>query len=226
MSGTVAKLELPVDEFALHSTLHAVEGIEFEIERVVAYDTDRIMPLVWVTRADFDALDAALEEDPSVDEIELVSDLEDERLYQMGWVEQIDTLIEILVEERGTVIAAFGTETGWNLRILFPDRDCLSRTYDHCTEQDLSMTVTSVYDLDEGRQGRFGLTDEQQDLLTVAFDRGYYAIPRETTLAELAEELDASHQALSERLRRAHRNVVNNTVIIGEEGAENPAEGG
>ncbi|MCH7662218.1 MAG: prepilin peptidase, partial [Euryarchaeota archaeon] len=74
--------------------------------------------------------------------------------------------------------------------------------------------------------GRFGLTDDQQDVLTIAFDRGYYAIPRETTLSELADDLDASHQALSERMRRAHRNVVKNTVIIGEEGSKNPNEGG
>jgi predicted DNA binding protein len=224
MSGTVAKLELPSDEFALRSTLETVEGIEFEIERVVAYETDRVMPLVWVTRADLDAVDDALENDPSVEDLELLSDLSDERLYQMKWVEQIDTLIEILVEENGTIISAFGTEAGWNLRVIFPDRDSLSRTYDHCTERDLSMEVVSVYDLDEGRQGRFGLTDDQQDVLATAFDRGYYSIPRETTLSELADDLDASHQALSERMRRAHRNVVKNTVVIGENGSENPAE--
>lgn len=226
MSGTVAKLELPADEFALRSTLETIEGIEFEIERVVAYESGRIMPLVWVTRADLEAVDEALEDDPSVEDLELLSDLGDERLYQMEWIEQIDTLIEILVEENGTVIAAYGTEDGWNLRVIFPDRDSLSRTYDHCTERGLSMEVVSVYELDEGRQGRFGLTDDQQDVLTVAFDRGYYAIPRETTLSELADDLDASHQALSERMRRAHRNVVKNTVIIGEEGSKNPNEGG
>lgn len=226
MSGTVAKLELPADEFALHRTLSTLDGIQFEIERVVAYETERIMPLVWVTRADFDTVDGALEDDSSVANVELLSDLDDERLYQMEWVERIDTLIEILVEEHGTVIAAFGTEKGWNLRVIFPDRDSLSRTYDHCTEQGLSMNIASVYDLDEGRQGRFGLTDDQQDLLTVAFDQGYYAIPRDCTLAELADDLEASHQALSERMRRAHRNVVKNAVIIGEDGSENPAEGG
>lgn len=224
MGGTVAKLELPAEEFALYDTLDALGEVEFEVERVVAYDTDRVMPLVWVTRTDFDTIEDELANDPSVEEVELLSDLDDERLYRMAWVERIDTLIEILVEEHGTVIAAFGTERGWNLRVIFPDRDSLSRTYDYCTDHGLSLEVVSVYDLDEGRQGRFGLTDDQQDALTVAFDRGYYDIPRECTLAELADEVGSSHQALSERIRRAHRNVVKNTVIIGEEGSENPAD--
>lgn len=106
--------------------------------------------------------------------------------------------------------------------MLFPDHDSLSRTYEYCTERGLSMDIQKIYDLDEGRQGRFRLTDDQQDILAVAFDRGYYKVPRRVTLSGIADEFDVSHQALSERLRRAHENLINNTVIIGGKGVEEP----
>ncbi|MFC7142999.1 helix-turn-helix domain-containing protein [Halosimplex aquaticum] len=60
--------------------------------------------------------------------------------------------------------------------------------------------------------GGFHLTDEQFTTVKAALDRGYYKVPREATLEELANELDVSHQALSERLRRGHRTLIENVI--------------
>lgn len=46
------------------------------------------------------------------------------------------------------------------------------------------------------------LTDNQRKLLATAHREGYYKVPRETTQAELAEELDISPGTISERLQR------------------------
>lgn len=217
MSGTVVEIGLEAEEFALWETIRAYDDINFEIERIVAHDPDCVMPYVWADGPQFDDLDDVLTEDDSVDEFELLADLGDERLYQMDWVARIETLIRILVDEDGTVLSAQGNSEGWSLRILFPDRESLSKTHDYCKENGLSMSIHAIYDIDEGRKGRFGLTDEQQNTLELAFEKGYYEIPREMAMDDLASELDISHQALSERLRRAHRNVVENTVIIGRQ---------
>ncbi|MUV89266.1 hypothetical protein GJ629_04600 [Halapricum sp. CBA1109] len=45
-------------------------------------------------------------------------------------------------------------------------------------------------------------------MLQLAVRRGYFTIPREVTLSELAAELDLSSQAASERLRRGIRTLV------------------
>ncbi len=47
------------------------------------------------------------------------------------------------------------------------------------------------------------LTEKQRHTLEVALELGYFETPRDITLKELAAELDITHQALSERLRRA-----------------------
>lgn len=159
-----------------------------------------------------------LERDESIEGFELLSEFDDEQLYRMEWVEQIQTLVQILVEEDGSILAAFGDASGWELRVLFSDRDSLSRTYDYCQEAGLTMDVHSIYRLDDGREGRFGLTDEQQDTLVAAYDRGYFDVPGAITLTDLAEDLGISHQALSERLRRGEKSVLENTVVIGDDG--------
>lgn len=52
------------------------------------------------------------------------------------------------------------------------------------------------------------LTDRQRELLEAAVDAGYYAVPRETTLTELAERLDVAQSTLSETLHRAESAIV------------------
>jgi predicted DNA binding protein len=46
----------------------------------------------------------------------------------------------------------------------------------------------------------------------LAVRRGYYDIPRRTSMGELAAELGISDQAVSERLRRAIVALVRNTM--------------
>ncbi|MCO8244248.1 MULTISPECIES: bacterio-opsin activator domain-containing protein [unclassified Haladaptatus] len=219
MVGTVVEVEIPADEFALWETLMEHENIEFEIERVVAHESKRVMPFVWASGGEGD-MESILEEDTSVENLQLLADLDEEQLYQMEWTDRIQTLIHILVDEEATVLSASGNSNHWHLRILFPDRDALSDTYDYCRENDLTLDIRNIYELEQGRKGRFGLTDEQQDTLTLAFERGYYDIPREASAENLAGDLDVSHQAISERLRRGHRSLVKNTLIIGRNADE------
>ncbi|AGB37152.1 helix-turn-helix domain-containing protein [Natronococcus occultus] len=218
MGGTVAEIELSPAEFVLEETIDDIEGLECEGERIVANADGEVMPFLWVDAPDLEGIEAAFESDETVDNVQLLADVDGERLYQMDWVRRVDALVQMLVEEEGTVLSAAGDADGWQFRLLFPDRDSLSRTNDYCRSNGIRFTLHSVYSLEEGRQGRFGLTDDQQDTLEMAFERGYYQIPREADMMALAEEIDISHQALSERLRRAHRSLVQNTVVIGQDG--------
>ncbi|MFW5935328.1 MAG: helix-turn-helix domain-containing protein [Halolamina sp.] len=52
------------------------------------------------------------------------------------------------------------------------------------------------------------LTDRQRDILEAAFEAGYYAWPRETSGAALAEELGISQPTLSEHLTTAERKLL------------------
>jgi predicted DNA binding protein len=218
MSATIAEVELHADEFTLYDSLSALDGLQYEVERFVASGSDRVMPYVWASGEEFSSeeINAALAEDASVEHVELLADLGDEWLYQMDWIDDIDTLVQILVEEEGTILAATGNQRVWHLRILFSERESLSRTYEYCEENGLAFRLANLYKVDDGRKGRFGLRSGQQDTLETAYERGYYKVPRNASASDLGEELGITHQAVSERLRRAHERLVENTIILGK----------
>lgn len=57
------------------------------------------------------------------------------------------------------------------------------------------------------------LTDRQREVLEVAFDNGYYDLPRSTSTKELATELDLDDSTVAEHLQRAERNIF--TAVLG-----------
>ncbi|MFC4987886.1 bacterio-opsin activator domain-containing protein [Saliphagus infecundisoli] len=226
MTGTIAELRVGLEDFALKHSLETVTGLSCQVERVVATDPETLMPFLWVEtpQSALTELEDAFATDDTIDQVDCITDLDEERLYQMQWVENVDLLVQIFVEEDGTVLSASGTAEGWHLRLLFPTRDALSRTHDYCRSNGIDCELLTIYNVDEGRRGRFGLTDAQQDTMTAAFERGYYEIPRELNTEELAAEFDISHQALSERLRRGHKALVKNTLMIGPRGTNGDRE--
>ncbi|WP_306059534.1 helix-turn-helix domain-containing protein [Natronococcus wangiae] len=216
--STIAELAIPAEEFALWHTLDATTGLDVEIERVVAYDPDHVMPYVWLLGDEATLADAddALAADSTVDEAELLSDIGGERLYRMNWIDDVTVILHLLTEEQATVLDATVENTQWRFRVLFPERDALSRTYEFATDQGVSIDLQKIHRLDETRHGRFDLTDAQHETLVAALDRGYYDIPRTIDMEKLSDELEISHQALSERLRRAHRALVEEAIGVDE----------
>lgn len=220
---TIAELELPADEFALWETLDAVPETRFEVVRVVARDQNCAIPYLWVRSDDLPALEDALANDPSVEAATLLEELDGEYLFRMAWTYQIRILIHILVEEEATVLNARGGNDRWHFRILFPTRDSLSTTHEFCEEADFTIDLKRVYELDSTRHGRFGLTKSQYETLTTALELGYYDIPRGIDLEGLATEFDISYQSVSERLRRGHRNFIQNALGWGSADVEEAA---
>ncbi|WP_049902722.1 helix-turn-helix domain-containing protein [Halococcus agarilyticus] len=215
--STISEVSIGATTFALGDTLEAVPEATFDVERVVAHDDDHVMPFVWVTAPDRAALEAAFADDPSVVDIELLSELDDEWLYRMEWVSHVQFVVHAIVEEGATVLDAHSGRGRWQLRILFPDRASLSRTYESCEGHDIDIDIETIYEMDNERHGRYGLTDDQSVTLTTAFEHGFYEVPRGVSVADLADELDISHQALSERFRRAHGTLIENSLIMGRE---------
>ncbi|OVE83063.1 helix-turn-helix domain-containing protein [Natronolimnobius baerhuensis] len=56
------------------------------------------------------------------------------------------------------------------------------------------------------------LTERQRDVLTLAVEWGYYDLPRETTTADLADEIGVSRRTVEDHLRRAERKLLTSLV--------------
>jgi predicted DNA binding protein len=210
--GTIAELSIPTTEFALRESLVAVPDTTLEVERVAAHSKGRFMPFIWVRTTDFNRFEAALREDPTVGEIERLSALESERLYRMDWVDPAHP-VHVILNCDSTILSATGTDEHWRLRILFSDREALSAAHDRCCSSDLDFEITSIYELEGEHRGQYSLTTDQHETLVEGARRGYYNVPRDITLGEFAVSLGISHQALSERLRRGHRNLIESALL-------------
>ena len=172
--ATIIEFSFPTEEFALEETLDTHPEAHIEIERVVADDPDRITPYMWVRTDDFDAFEAALEDDPTVEEVTMFSDTGEERSYQMTWTGPIDFLVQVLTEYSGTITHADGSAGRWDLRVVFPDREALSRAYEAAQEAGFQFNVQTIYGSEDPRGVRYGLTETQRNTLVEAFEAGYF----------------------------------------------------
>ena len=212
----IVKGSVPASEFALHHVLTSCPDVEIEVERIVKSGEKAVIPLVWERGDDREAFEAALDDDPTVEDYSLLAEFENERLYRMEWIEQVRLLLQMLTSSKATVLDAVGQHDRWYLRIMYPDRDLLSNTHEFCEEFGLTFEVEAVREMEGEPAGRYSLTENQYEAMVTALERGYYDVPREVTLEDLADELGTSHQALSELLRRGTRGLIEDALVVGE----------
>ena len=191
-------------DFAFDDALTAAPDVSVSFEQVVPASADEL-PYVWVTGPGVDVFEDAAGRDARADLTQLTA-VSDSRLYEVAWTE-VPPLLDALTA-CGGVLLEVNADRRWFFRVRFPDHDAVSAFYDRLP--DVALEVDRVWTLTDEfeRDARYGLTLEQREAVTLAFDRGYFSTPRDTTLSALADELDISQQALSDRVRRANEKVL------------------
>lgn len=117
-----------------------------------------------------------------------------------------------LVDLRTHPTGATVTERGWRVRAQFADRGDLAVFRDACETADVGFRLLRLSEEIADAADDFGLTQPQNEALLTAFEMGYFDVPREATLSDIAAELDTTTSALSERLRRGQRTLIEQTV--------------
>ena len=205
-------LECSIDaaEFRLGRVLSGPEEQAFELERIVPIEDELIIPLVWVRGADQAAVLERLESVAVVEDVDRLEWIDDRALYRIDWAGSPTDLVGAIAAADGSVLEGHGTPDEWHFQLRFPDQERLTRFHEDVREWGIRLTVERTYQFAslDGDGNAFGLTEEQRVALTLALERGYFETPREVGLAELAGELDITRQALSRRIRRANRSVL------------------
>ncbi|MXV61269.1 helix-turn-helix domain-containing protein [Natronorubrum sp. JWXQ-INN-674] len=214
---TVVELEIPADRLGAARTFDRVPTFECEIGGMIGDSP----PLVWASGPDRATVHAALEADQSVNVIASLTDSRQEYyesengtdgserwLFQLEFGDGIKLFQQIVAEHGGAILAARGADGTWSVKLLFHDRGSLSECYALFEQYDFNVEVTRLSGIDDFASARTPLTQTQYETICKAHELGYFDVPRKITLKELAAELDVSHQALSERLRRCHAALV------------------
>lgn len=210
-----AEFSLPVTAFPPSGRLKTTPNVTAELERVVP--TGSVTHYLWFVGDEYDTAIENLRGDPNIESMQTLDELDGRALVRIHW-ERLETpLFELIEENGGWLVDATGTAEGWSVALRFPTQDALARFYENCRQRGITLELRSINESGFGnRDLDYGLTQAQRETVEAAFESGYFDVPRQTTLSDLAENLGVSEQAVSERLRRGLMKFLTATLRAGE----------
>lgn len=212
----IVELQVPGEEFTLGRILDSLDQGHIAFETTVPTGEGSV-PLFWVYNGDTDRFEASVKDHAMVEGLRRLDEFQDRTLYALDWHADTDILLTTIRAHDAHLLAASRTDTLWTLELRFPNHEALSEFQTDADANDLSLSVHRLYNpIRPDAKASYGLTDPQREALEFAVTSGHYAVPRETSTIELAEELGISDQSVSERLRRAIVTLVSNTLLSNE----------
>lgn len=216
----VAEFEINCDSLPLVAVAAAVPDATVLLDLQFNHG-NRPLFLATVTGGSRRDIETALTNTVDVGKWTLIGQADETRRYQAtparGLEEQLGDQIDDLagleslatadaIIERIEVLTNGWRQTGW-----FANRDA----FDSFSSFWQSNGGFELHRLTRDRTAESpgdGLTNRQHEALRTAYELGYFDVPRRTSLEEIAAELDISASSVSERLRRAQTQIVQETV--------------
>ncbi|WP_254544122.1 helix-turn-helix domain-containing protein [Halomarina pelagica] len=210
--ATVMEFTSPADEFPLGSIFETLRGVTVELERLIPHDT-LIIPYFWVRGAEAEDIEASFESHAGVTGIRLIDNVDDEYLMRVKWEREYVGVLSALGESDIALLSGIGTKDGWHFEVRGESQEAIGEFRTYCQEHDIPIKITALHALTPMQGDGYELTATQREALVLAYQRGYFDSPRESSLEEVAEELGITQQSLSSRLRRGHRRLIGGTLI-------------
>jgi hypothetical protein len=203
-------LETPV----VRTGIRAAPEMSITVEQQTSRESKPFAITFWASDGDFEEFEAGLADDPTVDSAAVLAEVDDQRLYQVELTAEGNDQMtyHAWADLGGVFVSSHRVGDGWRVRIRFPDREALREYVDYCERCDLAFDLRQLYDAGREIGDELGLTDRQHETLATATEMGYFEVPRQAELEDLAEVLGVSRQAVSERLRRATETLVRATI--------------
>lgn len=166
-------------------------------------------PALVVSGDDVAGVVRAIRSGPSVEDVTVVDDAGDEAVLRLTWDGTVSELSEGVRDAGGTVLSASARNDAWTFDLRFDDQGAASRFYTGYDDTDYPLVVHQMSPQGAVHRGsKERVTAEQREVLERAVAKGYFEVPRRTTLVELASEFGISDTAVSQRLRRGLAGVL------------------
>lgn len=214
------EITVPLGVLGITDDQHLPEGTSLEFERIASVSGCGSPSLV-VSGADVTAVVRSIQGRSTVEDVEVVSENGDKTVVRLRWDGAVPDILERVRENDGTVLSGVAQNGVWTFELRFTNQASGSRFYTQYDDPDNPLTVRRVNPQRNGHRIPLDrLTPEQRDALSRAAKRGYFEVPRRTTLQELAGQLDISDTAVSQRLRRGIMNLLEDPAYASLESVE------
>ncbi|WP_231189822.1 helix-turn-helix domain-containing protein [Haladaptatus sp. DYF46] len=209
----VAEVSLSGPDLLLSPTIKAVSDVTIETEHLTGTTPKHLF--ISVRGEDFETFERELQQDYTVAEPVLVETYEGRRVYRLEPVSTVELIAPRCPELDARILDVESGDGGWVVRMQIPTRQALVSFREYCLENDVTFRVNQLGNATDHKETDVvGLTEKQKQLLRMAFECGYYEIPRRISQNELAHELDISTSAISQRLRRDTEQLIGSALAV------------
>ena len=207
LMGVVTELSVPGTAFALGDILRRCPDATVELDRIVPTGR-RVCPYLWVTTRDHSQFRETVESDQSVESLRLVEKTNDTGLYHFDWQPESGSILDCVSRSEAAVLDVNGTASRWEFTLRFDTHEHVRQFQEACADRDIPLSIDTVTSGSAGDSPSELLSPCQRETIALALERGYFDVPRRTTLVQLAEELSISDQAVSARIRRGIKQLA------------------
>lgn len=210
------------DTGALAGTLDELTALDVPVIKEVSTDPTQHVYFFKFDDIALEELEPVLESDPTVRSIRSMPSFADQLLVGIEFEPETKLLGPNVTEAGGYVLEARGKSggnrpPGWYERWSLPDHDSVHAIWQDARREGFSFEILELQSYERigdagSASGR--ITDQQRAALIAAFEAGYFAEPRETSLEALAEELDISPSAVAGRIRRGLKSLIGETLVV------------
>lgn len=206
----VAEVQLSGPPITLPQAAAAVPNVTLDIESCQV-NADHAVWYIWARGPDLDSVADAFRDLPNTEDVGTVSERDGERLY---WISMSSRLEDPLCGAFREGMFRSGQVRPHCLHVTgaVSGRRFFLEIVDFLKTNDVQVSVLGLHH-DVRERSPQSLTDNQLAALKTAHEMGYFEEGTAVTQEEVAAELGISRSALSERLRRAQRRLVEDHVV-------------
>jgi hypothetical protein len=220
--AAITEVRFAHEDGALADTLAELPELDVRVIPETSTDPDRELCVFTFDNANASTVAGTLSDDHTVSTVEPMSELSERNLWGVEFAGETELMAPRVTRRGGFVVdsrsaSPGGHPRGWHERWLMPDRQSIHEIWQHARERGFQFEVLDVHrgdSIDSTYGARNVLTDHQRTALRTAHEMGYFAEPREASLQDVADALGYSPSAVSGRLKRGLRSLIEATLVV------------
>ena len=187
----IVEIQVPAAAVGLAAVLTDLPQVTVEAEQLVPNSHDPL-PYLWVKDVDPAAFEAAVGDDASITALHRTANFEEGVLYGVDWNATDETLRAWLHRHDIPILQteAHADTEAWHLKLRLDSREELSTMQTYLTDNDVAFELLRLYPLTRPKMSQFNVSEKQLVAVLAAYEMGYFEIPRDCRLADVADRLD------------------------------------
>lgn len=208
----ITELTIPPTAFSLGELMQIDDDIYIDVTHVVSGEHS-IDLYLWLTGTDQAAFETAVRADSRTTSMTRLDHMAGKAVYRLTLEGEHMPLVAAIQSGDLLVETIRGRHDQWRFRLRAADYNALAAFSEVCDDLGVPVDIQRISTADTHENPGYSITEKQYEVLRLAFEEGYFSVPRQTTLTKLAHSLGISDSAVAQRLRRGLTTLLADTLF-------------